>query len=57
MVGIFQLFLLLRGLRGAHFVAFDIVEVLPAYDPTQITALLAANVAYEMLTIVVVTHV
>ncbi len=42
---------LLRGLRGANFVAFDIVEVLPAYDPAQITALLAANVAYEMLTL------
>ncbi|HLG62353.1 MAG TPA: agmatinase [Ktedonosporobacter sp.] len=43
---------LLRGLRGGNFVAFDIVEVLPAYDPAQITALLAANVAYEMLTLV-----
>ena len=43
---------LLRGLRGANFVAFDIVEVLPAYDPAQITALLAANLAYEMLTLV-----
>jgi agmatinase len=43
---------LIRGLRGANFVAFDIVEVLPAYDPTQITALLAANIAYEMLTLV-----
>lgn len=42
---------LLRGLRGANFVAFDIVEVLPAYDSGQITALLAANVAYEMLTL------
>jgi agmatinase len=43
---------LLRGLQGANFVAFDIVEVLPAYDPSQVTALLAANVAYEMLTLV-----
>lgn len=43
---------LLRGLHGIQFVAFDIVEVLPAYDPTQITALLAANVAYEMLTLI-----
>lgn len=43
---------LLRGLRGANFVAFDIVEVLPAYDPTQITALLAANVAYEFLSLI-----
>jgi agmatinase len=43
---------LLRGLQGANFVAFDIVEMLPAYDPAQITALLAANVAYEMMTLV-----
>jgi len=47
---------LLRGLRDANFVAFDIVEVLPAYDPAQITALLAANVAYEMLTLVAARH-
>lgn len=43
---------LLRGLRGVQFVAFDIVEVLPAYDQGQITALLAANVVFEMLTLV-----
>jgi len=43
---------LLRGLHGASFVAFDIVEVLPAHDPAQITSLLAANVAYEMLTLI-----
>ncbi|GCE22422.1 agmatinase [Dictyobacter kobayashii] len=45
---------LLRGLRGINFVACDIVEVLPSYDPTQITALLAANVAYEMLSLIAV---
>ncbi len=43
---------LLRGLQGINFVVFDIVEVLPAYDHGQITALLAANVAFEMLTLV-----
>ena len=43
---------LIRGLRGLYFVAFDIVEVLPAFDSAQITALLAANIAYEMLTLV-----
>jgi agmatinase len=43
---------LIRGLQGIEFVAFDVVEVLPAYDPSQVTALLAANVAYEMLTLV-----
>jgi len=42
---------LLRGLRGLRFVALDVVEVLPTYDPGQITALLAANVAYEFLTL------
>jgi agmatinase len=43
---------LIRGLHGIQFVAFDVVEVLPAYDPSQVTALLAANVVYEMLTLV-----
>jgi agmatinase len=43
---------LLRGLRGGNFVAFDVVEVLPAYDQGQITALLAATLVFEMLTLV-----
>jgi agmatinase len=42
-----------RALRGIDFRAFDVVEVAPAYDgPGQITALLAANVAYELLALV-----
>jgi len=41
---------LLRALAGMRFVGFDVVEVAPAYDsPGQITALMAANIAYEML--------
>lgn len=41
---------LLRGLTGVTFVAFDVVEVLPSYDNAgQITALLGANLAWEML--------
>ncbi|MDD9955565.1 MAG: agmatinase [Anaerolineaceae bacterium] len=40
---------LLRGLRGLHFVAFDMVEVLPAHDPAGVTALLAANLVYEFI--------
>ena len=36
-----------------RFTGFDLVEVAPAYDTNaQVTALLAANVAYEMLTLV-----
>lgn len=42
-----------RAMQGLQFVGFDIVEVLPAYDgPGQITALVAANVAFEMLSLV-----
>ena len=40
----------LRSLRGVRFTGFDIVEVAPAYDTAaQTTALLAANIGYEML--------
>lgn len=40
---------LVRGLSGLPLVAFDIVEVCPAYDSSEITALLAANLVYEFL--------
>jgi agmatinase len=40
---------LARGLKGIPFVAYDLVEVLPAYDPAQITALLAANLVFEFI--------
>ena len=40
----------LRSLRGLRFSGYDIVEVSPPYDaPAQTTALLAANLAYELL--------
>jgi agmatinase len=41
-----------RGLAGMDLVGCDVVEVYPAYDPAQITALLAANVAHEFLSLV-----
>ena len=44
---------LVRALRGIDFRAFDVVEVAPAYDgPGQVTALLAANVMFEFLSLV-----
>jgi agmatinase len=43
---------LVRGLEGLNLVAFDLVEVLPQYDPSQITALLAANITYEFVSLV-----
>ena len=43
---------IMRSLRGIDFVGFDVVEVIPAYDPAAQTATLAANLAYEMLSLV-----
>jgi agmatinase len=40
---------LLRGLLGLELVGADIVEVAPAYDHAEITAIAAANLAYEMV--------
>ena len=42
---------ILRGLRGLHLVGADIVEVAPAYDHAEITSIAAANVAYELLSV------
>ena len=40
----------IRALAGLRFAGFDVVEVAPPYDgPGQVTALLAANIAYEFL--------
>ncbi|SHF03967.1 agmatinase [Seinonella peptonophila] len=41
-----------RGLDGINLKGFDLVEVLPAYDSGEITAVVASNVAYEMITLV-----
>lgn len=38
---------MIRSLTDFNFVGFDIVEVLPSYDPTQITSLLAATLVHE----------
>lgn len=40
---------ILRGLRGINIVGMDVVEVAPAYDVGQITALAASHIAMEML--------
>ncbi len=42
----------LRQLAGIPFAGFDVVEVLPAHDPTAITSLLAATVVFEFLALV-----
>ena len=40
---------LLRGLDGLPIVGADVVEVAPAYDHAELTALAAAQMAYELL--------
>ena len=48
----FEALALVRGLSGLDFVGFDLVEVAPQYDsPGQITALLAANLLFEFLSL------
>ena len=42
---------IVRGARGLDIVGADIVEVLPMFDPFGTTALLAANLAFELLCI------
>ena len=42
---------IIRGCRGLDIVGCDLVEVAPPYDPSGNTALLAANLLYEMLCI------
>ena len=40
---------LIRGCRGIDIVGCDVVEVSPPYDPSGNTALLGANIAFELL--------
>lgn len=42
---------LIRGLRGLNIVGCDLVEVSPPYDPSGNTALVGANLMFEMLSI------
>ncbi|SUC28004.1 Agmatinase [Providencia rustigianii] len=40
---------LLRGIKSLNIVGMDVVEVAPAYDQSEITALAAATIALELL--------
>lgn len=44
-----QALTILRGLRGLNVLGMDVVEVAPAYDVGEITALAATHVAMEMV--------
>ena len=44
----------IRGLTKINFVGFDMVEVMPPYDPAHITSLLAANIIYEFISLIAI---
>jgi len=44
-----QALAILRGLHGINIVGADVVEVAPAYDVSEITALAASHIAMEMI--------
>ena len=50
-----ELLRMLRSLQGLNVVACDVVEVAPAYDHAETTALAAAHVAYELISVIAAT--
>lgn len=46
----------LRSLRGINLVGMDLVEVSPPYDHAEVTALLGATLAYEMICLYAARH-
>lgn len=50
-----ELIAILRGLHGLNIVGADVVEVCPAYDHAQITAVAAAHVVYEFVSLMAVS--
>ncbi len=47
----YQILQLVRGLAGLNMVGFDLVEVCPPYDHGEITSILAANLAFEFVSL------
>ncbi|MBG0739729.1 agmatinase [Paeniglutamicibacter antarcticus] len=46
-----ELLEILRGLRGLDLIGADVVEVAPAYDHAEITAVAASHVAYDLVSL------
>src|SRR5262249_41704409 len=47
----YQVLQLLRGLAGQNLIGADVVEVCPPFDQAHITSILAANLVFEVLSI------
>jgi agmatinase/guanidinopropionase len=52
-----ELLRLVRGLQGLDLIGFDLVEVCPPYDHGDITAILAANLVFEFLSLIALRKV
>jgi agmatinase len=50
-----ELLEILRGLAGSNLIGADVVEVAPAYDHAEITAIAAAHVAYDLVSLLAMT--
>ena len=46
-----ELLEILRGLRGRNLIGADVVELAPAYDHAEITAIAAAHVTYDLVSL------
>jgi agmatinase len=46
-----ELLRILRGLTGLHPVGADVVEVAPSYDHPETTAIAAATVIFDLITL------
>ncbi|MFD9889135.1 agmatinase [Amycolatopsis sp. NPDC059027] len=46
-----ELLEILRGLRGLNLIGGDVVELAPAYDHAEITAVAASHVAYDLVSL------
>ena len=46
-----QSIIIIRGLTGINLIGLDLVEVSPAYDVGEITALAGAHIAMEMISV------
>ncbi|GAA1944611.1 agmatinase [Amycolatopsis minnesotensis] len=46
-----ELLEILRGLRGCNLIGADVVELAPAYDHAEITAIAASHVAYDLVSL------
>ena len=50
----YEAMMFIRGLKDINFIGYDLVEVMPGYDPTQMTCLLAANIIYEFISLIAI---